>query len=115
MFERLKKALVDSFVEAIALGWIFAQRILHFTDVFSAPFANWIMRREYPGFLDHVTGSTSFSLQYALPELARSVCLLALGYFAALAVLQTRRQRNIRIDGSSRATCIECIYRLSVY
>jgi hypothetical protein len=80
MFERLKKALAYSFVEAIALGWIFAQGILHFTDVFSAPFANWIMRREYPGFLDHVTGSTSFSLQYALPELARSVCLLALGY-----------------------------------
>jgi hypothetical protein len=80
MFERLKNALVNSFVGAITLGWIFAQGILHFTDVFSAPFANWIMRREYPGFVDGVTGSTGSSLQYALPELARSVCLLALGY-----------------------------------
>jgi hypothetical protein len=80
MFERLKKNLVDSFVGAIALGWIFAQGILHFADIFSAPFADCIMRREYPELVNHATRPTSFSLQDALPELARSVCLLALGY-----------------------------------
>jgi hypothetical protein len=80
MFERLKKNLVDSFVGAIALGWVFAQGILHFANMFSTPFASWIMRREYSGFMDHNTRSTSFSLQDALPDLIRSVCLLALGY-----------------------------------
>jgi hypothetical protein len=37
MFERLKKTLVKSFVGAIALGWVFAQGILHFAYVCSAP------------------------------------------------------------------------------
>jgi hypothetical protein len=35
MLELLKKVLVNSFVGAIALGWVFAQDILHFAYVFS--------------------------------------------------------------------------------
>jgi hypothetical protein len=30
MFKRLKKTLVESYVGAIGLGWLFAQGILHF-------------------------------------------------------------------------------------
>jgi hypothetical protein len=80
MFERLKKSLVDSFVGAIALGWVFAQGILHFAGAFSAPFSGWIMRGEYSQFVNQGTRSASFAIQDALPELIRSVCLLALGY-----------------------------------
>ncbi len=78
MFKKLKRALVESFVGAIALGWLFAQGALHFTYVFSAPVTGWISRREYSG----LTGRAPipFSFQDALPELARSFALLLLCY-----------------------------------
>ena len=80
MFKRLKRVLVTSFVGAISLGWLFAQGILHFAYIFSAPVAGWLMRREYPGAMEHLNATTSFSLQYALPETARSFSLLMVGY-----------------------------------
>jgi hypothetical protein len=81
MLERLKKVLVNSFVGAIALGWVFAQGILHFAYFFSAPVAGWLTRREYHEMtLDRTTTPTAFSLQDALPELARSVSMLLVGY-----------------------------------
>lgn len=80
MLERLKKALVSSFVGTIALGWLFAQGLLHFAYVFSAPVAGWLTRREYRGFADQAKISTRFSFQDALPELARSVSLLLVAY-----------------------------------
>ena len=78
MLERLRSVLVSSFVGAIALGWVFAQAILHFAYVFSAPVAGWLTRREYHGIVDRV--NTAFSLHDALPELAKSVSLLIVGY-----------------------------------
>ena len=81
MFKRLKRALVTSFVGAIALGWVFAQVILHFAYIFSAPIAGWLMRREYRGMTERANTATGFSLQDALPELVRSFSLLLVGYF----------------------------------
>jgi hypothetical protein len=78
MFKRLRQVLVNSFVGAIALGWLFAQCILHFAYGFSAPIANWLARREYQGMLNRA--ATGFSFQDALPELAKSVSLLLVGY-----------------------------------
>ena len=78
MLERLRSALVNSFVGAIALGWVFAQAILHFAYVFSAPVAGWLTRREYHGMVDRV--NAGFSLHDALPDLAKSVSLLIVGY-----------------------------------
>jgi hypothetical protein len=80
MLKHLKKALVNSFVGAIALGWLFAEGIQHFAYIFSAPLAGWLMRREYSGFTGRASGMTGFTLQDALPELARSFSLLLLGY-----------------------------------
>jgi hypothetical protein len=80
MFERLKKILVSSYIGAIALGWIFAQGILHFANMFSAPIAGWIMRREYRGLMEHAT-VTGFTLRDSLPELVKCLSLLAVGYF----------------------------------
>jgi hypothetical protein len=60
MLERLRSVLVSSFVGAIALGSVFAQGILHFAYVFSAPVAGWLTRREYHGVVDRVT--TGFTL-----------------------------------------------------
>ncbi|MGA9039722.1 MAG: hypothetical protein WB421_04230 [Terriglobales bacterium] len=81
MFKRLRRALVTSFVGAIAVGWIFAQGMLHFAYIFSAPIAGWLMRREYHDVMERATTVTGISLQDGLPELVRSVSLLLVGYF----------------------------------
>jgi hypothetical protein len=80
MLRQLKRVLVNSFVGAIALGWLFAQGILHFAYVFSSPVAGWLTRREYHGMVDRPTISLAFSFQEALPELLRSFSLLLVGY-----------------------------------
>jgi hypothetical protein len=35
MFDRLKRSLVEGFVGALALGWLFAWSILDFVSIFS--------------------------------------------------------------------------------
>src|SRR6185437_5096899 len=42
MFERLKRTLVESYVGAIALGYLLAQVILHFVEIFASPVAVWV-------------------------------------------------------------------------
>jgi hypothetical protein len=80
MLERMKVALVESYVGAIALGYLFAQGLLHFASIFIAPVAGWVQRREFRG----VTGVGPFpegiQLQEALPDSMRSAALLVLGY-----------------------------------
>lgn len=80
MFERLKRALVESFVGAIALGYLFAQGILHFVNIFTSPVAGWVARKEYREFIPRTTASAGFSLQDALPELIRFFLLLLVWY-----------------------------------
>ena len=80
MLERLKRILVESFIGAIALGWLSAQIIMHFAYSFAAPVAGWIMRREYRGFTDRASGPAGFSLLDALPDLVRTISLLLVWY-----------------------------------
>jgi hypothetical protein len=81
MFERLKQSLVESYVGAIALGWLFAQAILHCANIFAAPIVGWVSRSEYRRFADHSVGFPSnLMLRDSLPELAKSCSLLLLGY-----------------------------------
>jgi hypothetical protein len=81
MLERLKVALVESFVGAIALGWLFSQAVMHFAFIFVTPFVAWAQRKEYPGLRSTMGGPTGFSVHDALPELVRCVALLLVGYF----------------------------------
>jgi hypothetical protein len=80
MFERLKQTLVESFIGAIALGWLLAQGILHFAYIFVTPLVGWLMRKEYRGLSDRAAALPGFSLQDALPELLKSFLLLLVWY-----------------------------------
>ncbi len=80
MFNRLKRALVESYVGAIALGYLFAQGILHFVNIFASPVAGWVSRKEYGGLVPHTSPLVGFSLQDALPELVRFFFLLLVWY-----------------------------------
>jgi hypothetical protein len=46
MLERLRHTLVESYVGAIALGYLLAQDIMLFVSAFSSPIAVWAARRE---------------------------------------------------------------------
>lgn len=80
MFERLKRALVESFVGAIALGWLLAQGIWHFVNIFAAPVTEWVARNKYPELRAHTTASAGVSLQFALPDLVRFILILLVWY-----------------------------------
>ena len=47
MLNRIKRALVESFVGAIALGYVLAQTIMHFVNIFASPIAGWVAQEEY--------------------------------------------------------------------
>jgi hypothetical protein len=80
MFERLKRALVESYVGAIALGWTLAQTILHFVGIFSSPVAGWVTQKEIRQIDPRTTGGMSFPFRDAVPELMKTVLLLAVCY-----------------------------------
>jgi len=80
MLSSLRSAIVSSFVGTVAIGWIFAQAILHFAYVFSAPITSWLVRREYRNFMDRPAATMGISLQDSVPELIKSLALLLLGY-----------------------------------
>jgi hypothetical protein len=58
MVDRLKRALVESFVGAIALGYLLAEVVLYFVRVFTSPVTVWAERNLFRGL---VPGTTSFS------------------------------------------------------
>jgi hypothetical protein len=80
MFDRLKGALVKSYVGAIALGYLFAQGISHFVNIFASPVAGWVSRNEYREVMPHGSAIAGFSLKDTLPELVRFLFLLLVWY-----------------------------------
>ena len=80
MIDQLKQTLVESFIGAIALGWLFAQGIYHFAGILAQPFAGWAVRSEMRMVPGMPSLPSDFFLRYALPELLRSAGLLLLGY-----------------------------------
>jgi hypothetical protein len=80
MFERLRRTLVETFVGAIALGYLLAQSILHFVNIFTSPLAGWVTRNEYREMMPRTASSAGFPLQLALPELIRFSLLLLVWY-----------------------------------
>lgn len=80
MFRRLRKTLVESYVGAIALGWMFAQGILHFASVFSAPITAWLTRREYRLVVPNGMNLPGPSYKDGIPDLVRAFVVLVIGY-----------------------------------
>jgi len=76
VFERLRRGMVESFVGAIALGWLLADIVVHFANIFAAPVASWITRTEYHEFPGRTNVLTNFLLRDAVPELIRTILLL---------------------------------------
>jgi len=80
MGNRLKRALVENYVGTIGIGWLMAQGVLHFANIFTAPLSSWVVRHEFIFAEQHAQPATGLPFTTALPELARSICLLLISY-----------------------------------
>jgi hypothetical protein len=84
VFERMKRTLVESYVGAIALGYLLVQVILHLVDFFMFPItawlAAWAARIEYWRLSPPSPTSAVWSFRDALPELERFLILLLVWY-----------------------------------
>jgi len=72
--------MVESFVGAIALGYLLAQCILHFVNIFASPVGVWFVRDEFRAIVPHTTGSARGLLGAALPEFVTFFLLLLVWY-----------------------------------
>lgn len=79
MFKRLKRALVESYVGAIALGYLLAESVLYLINVVAAPETAWAQQQYRAGLPGHVSWAT-LAQTYALDSLVKFIILLALWY-----------------------------------
>jgi len=80
VLSRLKRVLVESFVGAIALGYLMAQGIVSFAGVFATPVGAWISRNEFPGLAAPGRLAPISPFDPALPDLIRFVVYLVVWY-----------------------------------
>lgn len=80
MLKRVKRALVESYIGAIGLGYLLAQIVLHFVAVFSAPVAVWVQERTTMSLIPRSGPPPRLQLQDALPEVLNFLLLLLLWY-----------------------------------
>lgn len=80
MLKRLKRTIVETYIGAIALGYLLAESILYFTYIFSSPVTAWLSQENYRRIHPETAASPSFSLQYALPNLITFISLLLVWY-----------------------------------
>ncbi len=78
MVDRFKRAVVESYVGAIALGYVLAQAILRLAGAATAPFEDWAFRKVTAGTGTHHPALGL--LRVSLVELAASFLLGLLWY-----------------------------------
>ena len=80
MLKRLKTALVDSFIGAIAVGWIFAQGIMHFVGIFIDPYTRWLSERQLWKLIPDKPVQPVFPYQMAISEFVYCTFSLLIAY-----------------------------------
>jgi hypothetical protein len=79
MLHRLKTALVDSYVGAIALGYLLGEGVEQIATAFAAPFSEWIALQELRRLSLPSESSAGFGLRASLPHLAHGVFFILIG------------------------------------
>ncbi len=80
MLDRLKRAIVESYIGAVALGSMLASCIYSFVGVFADPVGNWLGQKEALRYSQNSIGPAEISFQYSLPSLIRSALIFAIWY-----------------------------------
>ena len=79
MLNRMKRAVVDSYIGAIALGYLLAAVILSFVRIFATPISAWVAETRYHGVVPDMA-TPHFTFQDSYPELVSFVLSLVLWY-----------------------------------
>jgi|ERR1017187_2108946 hypothetical protein len=79
MFRRLKTALVDSYVGAIALGYLLAEGTEHIINVFTAPFSEWVALKELHRITPQSVSEPGLSIRSSLPHLVHGFFYVFIG------------------------------------
>jgi hypothetical protein len=84
MLDRLKTALVDSFVGAIALGVLLAEAIQRVAYIFFEPLTRWLLQRFSEQQFGRNAGAYQvpprFPFEMAIPQLFTALFLLGASY-----------------------------------
>jgi branched-subunit amino acid ABC-type transport system permease component len=80
MIDRLKHVLVESFIGAIALGYILAEVVLYFTNMFTAPLSTWGAQYLYLRISPSTALSSGLYLRAAASPATGFVILLIVWY-----------------------------------
>jgi hypothetical protein len=80
MIDRLKRVLVESFIGAIALGYLLAEVVLYFVRVFDSPISAWAARNLYRGLVPGATASSGSPLQAAASPAVAFILLSVVWY-----------------------------------
>lgn len=77
---KLKRALVESHIGAIALGYLLAEAVLYFIGIFSSPVATWLADKRSATIMNRPPVSTPLLLQSSLPQFMNFLVLVILWY-----------------------------------
>lgn len=95
MLDRMRTTLVESYVGAIVTGWMLADGLVRFTDIFAAPILSWATQREID-FLESPSLHQSFPYEAAVPQALSSALLLLIGYGLLRWLYYPRAEREAR-------------------
>lgn len=79
MLSRFKRAIVQSYIGAIALGYLFAQIVFYFVGVFATPVATWATESHFHQDT-HNNVTPTLSLLTSVPDVIRFTLSLTLWY-----------------------------------
>jgi hypothetical protein len=79
MLHRLKRALVDSYVGAIALGFLLGEGMEQLAMVLTAPLAEWVGLREMHWISPRTYPEPGFRMQPSIGPLVHGVFFVLLG------------------------------------
>jgi hypothetical protein len=79
MLHKLKSSLVESYIGALALGWLLADALQHAVGIFVTPLSAWASQRDYHALINQPSNNT-FPFYIAGPEALRTALLFALWY-----------------------------------
>jgi hypothetical protein len=80
MLERIKRALLESYVGAIALGYLIGYGFIHLANVFTDPVTQWVVQIIFPAMRLNSGSGMDVYLKSALQQLLAAAFPLLLGY-----------------------------------
>jgi hypothetical protein len=99
MADHLKHVLVESFIGAIALGYIFAEVILYFVGMFTSPLSTWAAQNLYRAIAPGSAASLGPYLRAAVSPAVGCISLLSVWYL----LLRWLYLTPVKKDESDRA------------